>query len=121
MTADNHYCYTEGMENNAATKKGKTVVIYNCKDCKNGRRVEYTADGVRMDSTGDQMILSMIEVEVTRVVAKKNIYPNPLESDGRIVRRGEVGEIQDEADGFFFVEFSDGYISMCDKSELRPA
>ena len=74
-----------------------------------------------MDSAGDKMILSMIEVEVTRVVAKKNIYPNPLESDGRIVRRGEVGEIQDEADGFFFVEFSDGYISMCDKSELRPA
>ncbi len=81
MTADNHYCYTEGMGN----------------------------------------IIGLIELEVCRVAAKKNIYPNPLERDGRIVKRGEVGEIQDEADGFFFVEFSDGYISMCDKSELRPA
>ena len=40
------------MENKTTAKKGKTVIIYNCKKCKKGRRVEYTADGVRMDSTG---------------------------------------------------------------------
>jgi hypothetical protein len=66
-------------------------------------------------------ILGLIECEVYRVEAKKNIYPNPLESDGRVVKRGEVGEICDEADGFYFVEFSDGYIAMCDKSEVRPS
>ena len=67
------------------------------------------------------MILHGIQIEVTRVAAKKNIYPNPLECDGRVVKRGEVGEIQDEADGLFFVEFLDGYIAMCDKSEVSAS
>ena len=62
--------------------------------------------------------MSLLKIETYRVKAKRNIYPNPLESDGRIVKRGEVGEIQDEADGFMFCEFSDGYIAMADASEV---
>lgn len=65
------------------------------------------------------MILNMIEINCSRVSAKRNIYPNPLESDGRIVRRGEVGEIQDEADGLIFVEFLDGYLATCYGYELE--
>lgn len=64
-------------------------------------------------------ISDLIECEVFLVAARKNIYPNPLEADGRIVRRGERGEIQDESDGMFYVEFSDGYIAMADRSELE--
>jgi hypothetical protein len=59
-------------------------------------------------------------LSISRVRAIRSIYPNPLDHDGRIVRRGEVGEIQDEADGFLFVEFGDE-LAMCDKSEVRPA
>lgn len=65
------------------------------------------------------MILSM-PMEICRVKATRRIEPNPLDRNGRAIKRGEIGYIQDEADGFFFVEFGEE-IAMCDKSEVRPA
>ena len=54
------------------------------------------------------------------VMATKTIHPNPLESDGRIVQRGEVGLVEDVdfCNGVAFVDFS-GYIAMVTPEDIR--
>ena len=57
-----------------------------------------------------------------RVQARCTIHPNPLEDDGEITLRGDVGFIQDidESNGVLFVDF-DGRIVMATADELKPA
>lgn len=62
--------------------------------------------------------LPMLSVDRVRAVC--SIFPCPADRAGRVISRGEIGHIQDEADGFLFVEFGDE-IAMCDMSEVRPA
>ena len=69
--------------------------------------------------TKNASLLDACQAYGSRVVAVRSIHPSPLDRDGRTIRRGECGYIEDTADGFYFVDFS-GEIAMCDEREIRP-
>lgn len=52
------------------------------------------------------------------VVAKRDIKDSPLAKIDSSAHRGDKGEIVDEADGYYMVDFGRGAI-VCEASELK--